>query len=269
MCGILGMGFQLGHSMNDSEMVKKIWCNLLMESNARGGDATGSAFINLRNAMIIKHHIPARTFVHTNYYNEIVNRRIKMGNEQDEPIILIGHTRMKTKGTPMDMHNNHPILADSVVGVHNGHINNDDALFDLYEDKGVKRKARVDSEVIFRLVDYHMSNVKDMSYAIKNTSKVLMGAFACAAVHVETPWVLWLFRFGNPIVIYRYPKRGLVIFASEKRFIDKATEEFDLGSKAIVPIESEQGLAINMRQNRQTRFVLQRDTSKHHSQQSI
>lgn len=269
MCGILGMAFQTGHTMGNSGEVRKIWKKLLIESNIRGSDATGSVFIDIRNAMVIKHHIPARTFVETNYYKEISKRRIVMGVGENEPIVIIGHTRMKTQGTPLNMHNNHPIIANNVIGVHNGHISNDSILFDLYKDKGVERRAQVDSEIIFRLIDHYVSNGKSMPDSIKEVSKLLMGGFACAAVHVEAPWVLWLFRCGGPIEVFRYPEKGLVIFASEKRFIENATEGFDLGRKASIPIENEQAVAINVKQNRQTRFVLEKRKFTAHFQYNI
>ena len=63
------------------------------------------------------------------------------------------HVRDYTKGTPDIEVNNHPIRHGSVVGVHNGVIENDDELLARY---GVERAApqmTVDSEAIFALME--------------------------------------------------------------------------------------------------------------------
>ncbi len=255
MCGILGMAFQKGHTMRSNEEVSEIYKRLLVESNARGSDATGTVFISLLNAMVIKHHMPARKFVETDYYKDVAKRRIKMDgpmkNKGEEPFVIMGHTRLKTKGTQMVIHNNHPIIANRIIGVHNGHIGNDDELFGDYEKEGVERKGRVDSEIIFRLID-HFAYKKNMSMnkAIYKAIEITTGCAACAAINTAEPWVLWLFRFKNPIVVYRYPKRGLIMFASTSMFMDKAAEGFDLGDSETISLEDEEMIAINAKQNR-------------------
>jgi len=256
MCGILGMAFQAGHTMKDSKEVLGIWHKLLVESNIRGSHATGCAFINLHNAIVIKHHIPAERFVDTDYYKKVSEKYLKMNSEQP-PLIVIGHTRLKTKGSPLNTHNNHPILTDKVVGVHNGIISNDDSLFDLYK---MKRKAQVDSEVIFRLIEHHLNDGLEMEEAIQEATRVLIGGLACAAVQIDIPWVLWLFRTGGPISIYRFPERGLVLFASAGIFLDEATKGLDLGNKASVTLKDDYGIGINVLQNKQVRFKIKEQT---------
>lgn len=260
MCGILGIAFQKGHNMRDSQEVQLILKRLLIASRARGGDATGVAFVNMEKATVIKQHIPATDFVDTKFYNKMVLKHLVMeGKPKDlpkEPLIILGHTRAKTKGTQLDRHNNHPIIANKVIGVHNGVISNDEDLFSRHESN-VERKARVDSEVIFRLIDFYANGInRPMIRSIKRTTRQLIGGFACATVNISEPWMLYLFRGGGPIDIYRYPERGLIIFASSKFFIDDAVEDIDLGRQAIIPIEESDGLAINVQENKQTRFKI-------------
>lgn len=267
MCGILGMAFQKGHNMKNSQEVQLILRRLFIESKRRGSDATGVAFINLQNAAVIKQHIPATDFVETKFYNKMITDRVIMEgaykNLHKEPLIILGHTRAKTKGTQLNRHNNHPIIANKVIGVHNGVIVNDDDLFHRHESN-VERKARVDSEVIFRLIDFYSNGVnKPMIKAIKRTTKQLVGGFACAAVNVAEPWLMYLFRGGGPIEIYRYPERGLIIFASSKFFLDDAVEGMDLGRRAIIPIKESEGMAINVKENKQTRFKITQGSHAH------
>jgi glucosamine 6-phosphate synthetase-like amidotransferase/phosphosugar isomerase protein len=267
MCGILGMAFQRGHTMKDSGEVKDILHKLFVESEVRGGTATGCSFVDLHDAMIIKHHIRAKRFIETDYYINAVNKRIVMGTDS-EPIIILGHTRLKTKGTQYESHNNHPIVTDKVVGVHNGVISNDDALFDLYN---MPRKGRVDSEAIFRVIEHHLKNKMDMENAICAASNVLLGSYACAAVELKIPWTLWLFRNSGPISLFRYPAKGLVIFASAERFIKEAVKGLDLGTPAEMEIKADEGVGMNMLQNRQVLFKIgegaKRNTKVKHGNQ--
>lgn len=265
MCGILGMAFQKGHSMQNSQEVQLILRRLLEASRSRGGDATGVAFIDMQKAAVIKHHIPATDFVKTKFYEKMATERVVMDGKSKKavpPLIILGHTRARTKGTQLNRHNNHPIIANKVIGVHNGIISNDEELFALYQ-ASLERKARVDSEVIFRLIDFYANSAsKPMVRAIKRASRQLVGGFACAVVNVRDPWMLYLFRGGGPIDVYRYPEKGLILFASSRLFIDDAVKDMDLGRRAIVPIEESEGLAINVEENKQTRFKIKKGSYK-------
>jgi glucosamine 6-phosphate synthetase-like amidotransferase/phosphosugar isomerase protein len=64
----------------------------------------------------------------------------------------ICHTRWATKGDPKFNVNNHPIDADGIIGVHNGHVSNDDQLIKLCD--GYTRKGKVDSEAAFAMIGH-------------------------------------------------------------------------------------------------------------------
>jgi glucosamine 6-phosphate synthetase-like amidotransferase/phosphosugar isomerase protein len=59
------------------------------------------------------------------------------------------HVRDYTKGHPEITANNHPIRHGSVVGIHNGLIENDDALLERYGLERQEPETTVDSEAIF------------------------------------------------------------------------------------------------------------------------
>ncbi len=68
------------------------------------------------------------------------------------------HVRDYTKGTPDIEVNNHPIRHGAIVGVHNGVIENDDALLARYGIERQTPEMTVDSEAIFALMDRRESN---------------------------------------------------------------------------------------------------------------
>jgi len=64
------------------------------------------------------------------------------------------HVRDYTKGHPDIEANNHPIRHGSVVGVHNGVIENDDAVLARYELERHTPEMTVDSEAIFAVMEH-------------------------------------------------------------------------------------------------------------------
>lgn len=59
----------------------------------------------------------------------------------------VGHLRHATSGAPGNNVNNHPIITDFHVGVHNGMI------FSLPSEFGITCRGQVDSELLFRILD--------------------------------------------------------------------------------------------------------------------
>jgi glucosamine 6-phosphate synthetase-like amidotransferase/phosphosugar isomerase protein len=63
------------------------------------------------------------------------------------------HVRDYTKGHPTISANNHPIRHGSVVGIHNGIIENDEEIFAHYRFDRAEPEMTVDSEAIFALME--------------------------------------------------------------------------------------------------------------------
>jgi glucosamine 6-phosphate synthetase-like amidotransferase/phosphosugar isomerase protein len=66
---------------------------------------------------------------------------------------LLVHVRDYTKGHPSFSANNHPVRHGSVVGIHNGIIENDDELFARHHIDRAEAGMTVDSEIIFALAE--------------------------------------------------------------------------------------------------------------------
>ena len=255
MCGISGICLLNGHNF-DTEEANVLMSKLLIYSTRRGGDATGVAIIKGSKALVFKHHITGREFVDTDYYKEMMEKGLRFNSNTDRSMIILGHNRAQTKGSYLNRHNNHPIISNRVVGVHNGYITNDNALF-KQNRRNFDRKAEVDSEIIFRLIDYYARGIDaNTMKAIKKVGRIMSGSYACAAVNLRCPWVLWLFRATNPTVIMHYPKRGITVFASEEDLIKQASEDMDLGAAMKISYKANEGLGINVLQNCKTKFKL-------------
>lgn len=264
MCAIFGLGFLQGHTVPNDEVIKDIIKKMFIKSMARGRTASGLAIISDKGIKVIKKDLPANLFITNQEVEETLNSYVKTSSNDSKNRLLsvIGHCRLKTKGSEYNNINNHPIVRENAVGVHNGVILNDDSLFEKYS-RYFKRNGEVDSEIIFALVD-HFSKWFPIHDAIQQTTKLIDGNLACAMVHRKHPYITWLFRRRNPCDILLYKKTGLITWASYDGYIKEAISESDdgyrLGKPNIVVMPDNIGLSIDLYKNKVYKFRLENGT---------
>lgn len=255
MCSICGISFQEKNTISNSNMVHEILQKLLVNCQIRGKSATGIAVASDKRIIVIKNNLSAERFVKTSEFKKVLKQCVCFNKKKGciPPIQIIGHCRMPTKGSPLNNKNNHPIVTKSLVGVHNGVIFNDDELFDKYKDS-FKRDGEVDSEIIFKLIEKYYIDCNDMPKTIQLANLKLSGGMTCALITIKNPHLLWLFRRGNPITILHYKKIGMIIFASDKKYITNAVKGMPIGSSSQISMQLEEGLGINLFNNTIHRF---------------
>lgn len=102
------------------------------------------------------------------------------------------HVRDYTKGHPRIEANNHPVRHGAVVGIHNGHIDNDDELMSRYGFEREEPRMSVDSEVIFALAEANGGTSRGF--------EEFRGSLATAWLDEREPEVLYLARgVGRPL----------------------------------------------------------------------
>src|SRR5437764_5325948 len=97
-----------------------------------------------------------------------------------EPVpgtIGIGHTRWATHGQPSEK-NAHPIATDKVAVVHNGIIENFQALKKELVELGYSFHTDTDTEAVANLVTHYLSQGLDPAQAVAKTLERREGAFA-------------------------------------------------------------------------------------------
>jgi glucosamine--fructose-6-phosphate aminotransferase (isomerizing) len=113
----------------------------------------------------------------------------------------ISHTRWATHGVPNEA-NAHPhISGDDVVLVHNGIIENYQALREELEAQGFEFSSDTDTEVVAHRVSMHLKESGDIAAAVKATVAELEGAFALVVMSSKDAGKLVLARKGCPVVI--------------------------------------------------------------------
>ena len=118
----------------------------------------------------------------------------------------IAHTRWATHGAPLT-HNAHPHFSGPVRStprialVHNGIIENHDALRAELQAAGYVFESQTDTEVIAHLVDHLYDG--DLFAAVQQATRRLDGAYAIAVFCAEEPHRVVGARQGSPLVVGR------------------------------------------------------------------
>ncbi|MEZ9701853.1 glutamine--fructose-6-phosphate transaminase (isomerizing) [Vibrio sp. 10N.261.46.E12] len=112
----------------------------------------------------------------------------------------IAHTRWATHGEPSEA-NAHPHMSGDIAVVHNGIIENHEALRALLQERGYVFTSQTDTEVIAHLVEWELRTSASLVEALQKTAKQLDGAYGTVAVDRKDPSRIVVARSGSPIVI--------------------------------------------------------------------
>jgi glutamine---fructose-6-phosphate transaminase (isomerizing) len=144
----------------------------------------------------------------------------------------IAHTRWATHGAPA-VHNAHPHFsagpnakegaAGRVALVHNGIIENHDALSKALQAKGYVFVSQTDTEVIAHLLDSLYDG--DIFEALKATIAQLHGAYALAVFHKDEPHRVAGARAGSPLILGVGKQDGENFLASDAMALAGVTDQ--------------------------------------------
>ena len=112
----------------------------------------------------------------------------------------IAHTRWATHGAPSEA-NAHPHVSGSLAVVHNGIIENHEALRTRLKAAGFAFTSETDTEVIAHLIALYYRQSKDLLAATRAAVAELEGAYAIGVVSEDSPNRLVCARKGSPLLI--------------------------------------------------------------------
>ncbi len=113
----------------------------------------------------------------------------------------IAHTRWATHGVPSRT-NAHPHVSNGRIAlVHNGIIENFEALRIELEGDGYHFASETDSEVVVHLVDKYYAESSSLLEAVRSATKRLEGAYAIGIIASDDPERIVAARMGCPLVI--------------------------------------------------------------------
>lgn len=183
MCGIVGY---LG-----TKEAYPILINGLKRLEYRGYDSAGLA---IHNGKSINHYKKKGKVSKLEQLAEIQPKNGNLG---------IAHTRWATHGEPNDV-NSHPHTSQSgrFFMIHNGIIENYDAIKEALIDRGFSFQSETDTEVLVNLIeDIFMEGSLSLEKAVQAALNQVSGAYAIAIIDNEDPDMMVVARLGSPLVV--------------------------------------------------------------------
>lgn len=213
MCGIFGY-------IGNKDPIQ-ICLEGLKQLEYRGYDSSGIAGIDQNELLVIKE------------VGKIAELEKKLQNFKCNFSLAIGHTRWATHGEPSTL-NAHPHTDEknTVAVIHNGIIENCDALRDMLVKEGIKFKTKTDTEVIAQLIAYHYKN--NLHEAVSKTIKMLKGSLGLALIHQNHPHEIVTVSREMPLAIgYDDNKENIYISSDPNVFVGKNLNIFYLRNDEI------------------------------------
>ncbi|MCK4395548.1 glutamine--fructose-6-phosphate transaminase (isomerizing) [candidate division WOR-3 bacterium] len=123
-----------------------------------------------------------------------------MSKEKIDSTVGIAHTRWATHGEPTD-ENAHPHTDcnGKIAVVHNGIIENCNALREYLTQKGHKLRTDTDTEVIAHLIEEHYEG--DLLRAVRIALSEVEGTYGIAVTSLDHPREIVCARNGSPLVL--------------------------------------------------------------------
>lgn len=183
MCGIVGY---IGNKDAYPILIKG-----LKRLEYRGYDSAGIALLNGDLINIYKKQ------------GKVANLEEFTAQKDTSGTVGIGHTRWATHGAPNDV-NAHPHYSqmEDIAMIHNGIIENYDAIKKELINKGYTFKSETDTEVLCYLIDDIKKNTGvNLGEAVRLALQNVVGAYAIVVISKDDPTTLIAARKSSPLVV--------------------------------------------------------------------
>ena len=237
MCGIFGI--TVGEGPLQTRKIPHLLKDLFLFSESRGKEASGIAVCSRENIQVLKSAVAASSMIRSGQYRKLMAETVNGTAEKlQEPITIIGHSRLVTDGSRYDQGNNQPVLASNCVGIHNGIIVNNEEIWKGQSD--LRRQYQVDSEVILALLRKFLGEQASIIKAAQKSFTVIQGSASIAVLFRDYDRLLLATNNGSLYYSNITPLRAL-IFASERYILNRLLVKHvpklakDAGIKKIEP----------------------------------
>ena len=234
MCGIFGVMIRDPQDF-PARVTDYLLRDLFLFSESRGKEASGLAVLGHDTIEVIKSPIAASRMIRTSLYQDFIRRFLPGGPAKNSypPFIAIGHSRLVTTGSQKTVENNQPVIADGIVGIHNGIVTNHEELWDAFPS--LTRRYEVDTEVILALVRNHLQQSGSSVEALQHTFSLLQGATSVALLFEDLDQAILATNNGSLYECHS-PDGRLYIFASEHWILHRLIQQ-SYFRKAIGPVD--------------------------------
>src|SRR5919204_1162900 len=180
MCGIVGAAARRD--------IVPLLVDGLRRLEYRGYDSAGIAVVN--RAALKRLRAPGR----------VSELAAQTASEHVSGLTGIAHTRWATHGAPTER-NAHPHMSGDIAIVHNGIVENHEAIRERLKRAGYTFASDTDTEVVAHLVAEHRKSAPSLFAAGVRAIAELEGAFAIAMVSARDPGTVVVARRGPPLLL--------------------------------------------------------------------
>jgi asparagine synthetase B (glutamine-hydrolysing) len=252
MCGIFGVVVGKDPRIS-AQFAGDVIEKLYRFSQTRGSEAAGLTVHNGQTIDVLKQAGSVDAFMASTAFQELLQRAVALyekNRDGDSAIglAMTGHTRLVTNGFQSNEDNNQPVIANGTVGIHNGIIVNDAALWNKFRE--LTRRSDVDTEVLVNILRKFFDDKHDLAYATQKAFAEIQGAASIAFVFDVLDDLLLATNTGS-LHYLTNERRTFFAFASERFILQSLCERVDLES-ALGPVRITQlpafnGLVVSMR----------------------
>ena len=226
MCGIFGI-ITSKIDASSINQIHDITNDLFKISESRGKDASGIAIKFNDKISILKGPIKSSELIKTQQFQKFWNSAILNNNSQKQntPLVILGHSRMVTNGTPENNCDNQPLIKKTIVGVFNGIITNEKELWEKNPD--LPQQTTTDTEILFGLIGKYFSETKDFKDSVNRVFSEIEGAASFGVLSDNSDKIALATNNGSLYTLETSDKTCL-IFSSEKSFLQKISKKYSL-----------------------------------------
>ena len=210
MCGIFGFVLTGDAQIDRSRMLDTISTSFKL-AETRGKEAAGLAVVFRDRIEVVKQAVRGTAFL-KDPRTKAVLRSAMDGLKRMQPLVLLGHTRMVTNGSPSNHANNQPAIRDGLLCLHNGIVVNDGELWDA--NPHLERRYEVDTEALVALIASKRERGASMVNAVQQTFLQARGANTIALLGAADDALLLTTTNGSLFIAEGRDCRS-VAFASE------------------------------------------------------
>lgn len=151
------------------------------------------------------------------FWKEVGKIRVLEQAWTEKPVSLslaIAHTRWATHGKPT-RENAHPHFDEHlrIAVVHNGIVENHNALREMLKSYGIKFNSETDTEVIAQLIAHYYQG--DLAAATQQALSLMQGFWGIAVIHKDHPDKIIAVSRENPLAVAFNPTSGEAFLSSD------------------------------------------------------
>jgi len=214
MCGIFGFVVSVEQN-HPSDLVERAVKHLARASESRGKDSSGLVLqhIGQQRMTVLKGNLRITRLLDSSQvrgaFREVNNGP---GTHRGGTVSAMGHSRLVTNGSQLQDDNNQPVIKDGVIGIHNGIITNDAAIWAGHP--ALAREYEIDTEALFALVAEGLRRGYGVDQAVSRADQEVEGTYSIALLFERLAKLVLASNNGS--LYYLTNRRDFLAFASEE-----------------------------------------------------